>query len=169
VTYQAVVIPADVTKPVHVVEYEQQSDLLHLLYREIGCDHVDATPQLSSRFGQFVLWLDDVGLLRRPIEHNDRATALCRATGYDVPDLAGTAVVTGGANAAGDTRTVPPELRDRLLRGFGTRRVKPTNDERRIGPRREAGRERRDSAHRTPRHRPGSGASSSSEAGPTPG
>jgi hypothetical protein len=55
-----------------------------------------------------VLWLDDVGLLKRPIEHNDRAIALCRVVGYVVADLAGTAVITGGATGAGDARTIPP-------------------------------------------------------------
>lgn len=107
-SYEAVVIPADVAKPVHVVDYSSPQDLLHLLYREISCEYVDATPELPSRFGSFVVWLDDVGLYKRPIEHNDRAIALCRAVGYNVADLAGTAVVTGGVDGAGDTRTSHP-------------------------------------------------------------
>jgi hypothetical protein len=117
-SYQAMVIPADGTKPVRVVGYARQSDLLSLLYREIGCEHVDATPELSSRLGPFVLWLDDVGLLMQPVVHNDRAIALCRAVGYDVADLAGTAVVTGGVGDEGDTLTLPPVFRDWLLHAF---------------------------------------------------
>lgn len=117
-TYEALLIPAMVLEPVRAVEYSQPGDLSHLLRREIGCDIVDRTPQLRSRFGPFILWLDDVGLHQHPIRHNDRAIALCRAVGYDVADLAGAAVVTGGAAGSGDIRTIPPALRDWLLRAF---------------------------------------------------
>jgi hypothetical protein len=114
-TYEAVVIPVDETQPARVVTYQSQRDLLPLLRREIGCDLVDSTPQLPSKFGPFRLWVDDIGLFRTPIEHNDRAIGLCRVAGYDVPDLAGTAVVTGGHTARGDTATIPPQLRNLLL------------------------------------------------------
>jgi hypothetical protein len=116
--HEALVIPVDVLVPVRVVEYSRPRDLLDLLYREIGCDYVDATPELPSRHGSFVLWLDDVGLLKQPVEHNDRAIALCRAVGYAVADLAGTAVVTGGAEGSGGTRTIPAALRDHLVSIF---------------------------------------------------
>jgi hypothetical protein len=125
VTQEALVVPVDVLEPVRVVEYSGPQDLLDLLYRQIGCDHEDPTPELPSRYGSFVLWLDDVGLLKRPIEHNDRAIASCRAVGYDVADLAGTAVITGGATGAGDTRTIPPALRDRLLSTLQPLQVNP--------------------------------------------
>jgi hypothetical protein len=125
--HEALVIPSDVLEPVRLVEYSRPQDLLDLLYREIGCDHVDTTPELPSRYGSFVLWVDDVGLLKQPIEHNDRAIGLCRAIGYDVPDLAGTAVITGGADGTGDTRTIPVGLRDHLLGVFQPTPVEPAD------------------------------------------
>jgi hypothetical protein len=196
-SYQAMVIPADNATSVRVVQYARQSDLLPLLHREIGCDYVDATPELPSRFGSFVLWLDDVGLLKQPVEHNERAIALCRAVGYDVPDLAGTAVVTGGVGGEGDTRTLPPVLRDWLKDAFrqppvdsrssepADERLHPATDARRDGHRpargsgrlhgRPAGQPPRDAtdSHRaggTHRHRhgrPGPGASPADGPAPT--
>jgi hypothetical protein len=158
-TGQALVIPADMQQPVRVIEYSRPDELLEVLYREIGCDYVDATPELPSRAGCFVLWLDDVGLLKRPIEHNDRAIALCRAIGYNVADLAGTAVVTGGTDGAGNTRTIPSALRDQLLATFHQPRVEsdrsesPTPHQRRSPSRAGSSRgaaARRDAGHNSP-------------------
>ena len=116
--HQALVIPADPTLPVRVMEYANPGDVTRMIRSEIGCHTLDLTPQLPSRFGRFVLWVDDNGLNRHPVEHNDRAIALCRASGYDVADLARTAVVTG-MDATGNVRSVPPGLRDWLLEAFG--------------------------------------------------
>ena len=71
------------------------NSLLALLYREIGCDTVDSSPDLATPDGPVRMWVDDEGLLRQPVAHNDRATAICRALGYDVPDVAGTVARVG--------------------------------------------------------------------------
>ena len=115
--HQALVIPADPSLPVRVMEYAHPREVTRMIRREIGCQALDLTPQLPSRFGRFVLWVDDNGLYQQPVEHNDRAIALCRASGYDVPDLARTAVVTA-MDPDGNVRSLPPGLRDWLIDAF---------------------------------------------------
>ena len=126
--HQALVIPADPSLPVRVVEYAQPREATSMIRREIGCQLLDLTPQLPSRFGRFALWVDDNGLYRQPVEHNDRAVALCRAHGYDVSDLARTVVVTG-MDAAGNVRTLPPGLRDWLIEAFDRLRARQAANE----------------------------------------
>ena len=98
-------LPGDLDPPRTVTWSE--SSLLDVLYREIGCDAVDSSPDLWTPDGAVRMWVDDEGLLRRPIVHNDRAIAICRALGYDTPDVAGVAVFTGGTDEAGGTLPVP--------------------------------------------------------------
>jgi len=116
--FEAVLIPADPDRDIEVVLYRKPEQLLDVLYEMIGCDCVDKTPRLTTQSGdEFRVWVDDVGL--RPaegeIEHNDRAIALCRSVGYEIPDVGGNAVVTGGDDVEGWTETVPPRLRDQIL------------------------------------------------------
>jgi hypothetical protein len=84
--------------------------LLGLLYREIDTDCIDSSPDLTTPYGVMRMWVADDGLLQSEIKHNDRAIAICRAVGYDVPDVGGTAVFTGGTDDDGDTLGIPDRL-----------------------------------------------------------
>lgn len=119
--YTALVLPAgelpgngDLHPPRTVTWGGTSGALLDLLYREIGCDCVDSSPDLWTPDGAVRMWGDDEGLLRRPVAHNDRALAICRALGYDTPDVGGTVVFTGGTDAEGDTLTVPDGFVERI-------------------------------------------------------
>lgn len=132
--FQALVIPAALNQSVRVVEFAHRRELPGLIRREIGCTNVDLTPQIPTRFGPFALWLDDNGFYQQPVQHNHRAVALCRAFGYQVPDLARTAVLTA-MDGGGNVVTLPPQLRNWLLDGFqrlqGTRAgAKPEQEHR---------------------------------------
>jgi hypothetical protein len=88
--------------------------LLDVLYREIGTDCVDSSPDLETPYGRMRMWVADDGLLQAEIDHNDRAIAICRAVGYNVPDVGGIAVFTGGTGRMGETLGLPDQLRDRI-------------------------------------------------------
>ena len=110
-TGKALVIPADPAIPVRVIDWPYPPHTtpiarrtLDVLYREIGCDCIDATPQVRTPMGPIVCgWSDDVSLLKDQPEFNDRAIAMFRHFGYAVSALAGTIVLTGGADPVGDT------------------------------------------------------------------
>ena len=115
---RALVIPAAFDTPVRVIDwpYPPHSDrrTLDVLYAEIGCQCIDATPAVSTPMGTLLGWSDDVSLLKDQPEYNDRAIALFRHFGYQVPALAGNIVLTGGADPVGDTLPLPPALIDWL-------------------------------------------------------
>lgn len=118
--YEAVVIPADRTKPVFVVTCRMLRELKPLVRSTIGGEGVASTRQLPSNFGPFRLWADSDGFHRRPVDRNDRAIRLCQVAGHDVVDLAGTAVVTGDLTSSSQIATVPPPLRNLLLMAFAS-------------------------------------------------
>jgi hypothetical protein len=119
---RALVIPAAFDTPLRVIDwpYPPHSDrrTLDVLYAEIGCDCIDATPAVSTPMGTLLGWSDDVSLLKDQPEYNDRAIALFRHFGYQVPALAGNIVLTGGADPVGDTLPLPPVLIDWLRIAF---------------------------------------------------
>jgi len=119
---RALVIPTALDPPVRVIDwpYPPHSDrrTLDVLYAEIGCDCIDATPAVSTPMGTLLGWSDDVSLLKDQPEYNDRAIALFRHFGYQVPALAGNIVLTGGADPVGDTLPLPPVLIDWLRTAF---------------------------------------------------
>jgi hypothetical protein len=115
---RALVIPAAFDAPLRVIDwpYPPHTDrrTLDVLYAEIGCDCIDATPAVPTPLGTLLGWSDDVSLLKDQPEYNDRAIALFRHFGYQVPALAGNIVLTGGADPVGDTLPLPPALIDWL-------------------------------------------------------
>lgn len=107
--HRAIVLPPDPIDEPHVVEYTRDDEVLPLLYREIETECVDSRT-IRTEAGDLIMWVSDDGLLQDEVQHNDRAIVLCRQLGYNVPDVAGTAVFTGGANAQGYIRDIPPGL-----------------------------------------------------------
>jgi hypothetical protein len=95
-------------------------ELLDLLYREIDTDCVDCA-SIHTPDGDLTMWVSDNGLLVDPIDHNDRAIGICRGCGYDVPDVGGIAVFTGGADEEGDTLGIPEHLRLRIIGACATK------------------------------------------------
>lgn len=94
---RGIVLAADPTEPHRVVSWEGRGAFLPLAYREIGVESgVDSCPIIWTPLGPVHYWCDDTGLLRPRVEHNDRAIALFRHLGYDVPDVPGTIVIVGG-------------------------------------------------------------------------
>ncbi|MGH7922783.1 MAG: DUF3846 domain-containing protein [Candidatus Dormibacteraceae bacterium] len=99
------------------VELEPGPDGSHLnaMYGEIGCDLVDCV----GLRGDLDLWLDDEGKLNQDWVVNPGASALLQSCG--IPDLvAGTALLTGGADEEGNTLGISDETAaqvERLLRG----------------------------------------------------
>lgn len=122
-TDEAVVIPADPTKPVHVVTHETFSELITLLRNTTGGDRIASTRQLPSAFGPFRLWAGSDGF-NRPVARNDRAIRLCQVarhtSGQDLVDLAGTTVVTGDLTGSSAVAAVPALLRNLLLTAFAS-------------------------------------------------
>jgi len=88
--------------PGRVVEWTVESQLLGVLYREIGVDCVDSA-RVPTPAGVLSMWVDDNGLLTDQPVFNDRAIAMCRAFGYNVAALAGTVVFAGGPTSDGNT------------------------------------------------------------------
>jgi hypothetical protein len=114
---KALVIPAPFTAPVRLIDWPLPPHTgaigrrtLDILYREIGCTCIDATPTVRTPLGAVTGWSDDVSLLKDQPEFNDRAIAMFRHFGYAVSALAGTIVLTGGADPVGDTLPLPPAL-----------------------------------------------------------
>lgn len=107
-TDTALVIPADPTVACRLIDVDPEK-LLDTLYAEIGTDCVD-----SGRFpapfepGYGRIWVSDDGLMVERPEYNDRAIALARHMGWEVPALAGTAVVTGGEDPEGESIGLDP-------------------------------------------------------------
>jgi hypothetical protein len=121
----AFVVPADPAVPTKLIDWpwtphtEQDTrTTLGLLYAEIGCDCIDATPMITTGLGVMIGWSDDTSLLQDAPRYNDRAIALCRMFGYMVPALAGTIVFTGGPDPIGDTQPLTPELAAALVDTF---------------------------------------------------
>lgn len=110
---KAYVLPADITQPGWIVEWTHQSELLPLMRREIGCDLVDHGRAVHPD-GEFTIWVDDTGLTGPDPEYNDRAIGLARGGGWNVAALAGTAFITGGHDAGGNTLGLPGLLLQRL-------------------------------------------------------
>ena len=124
---RALVIPADPAAPVKVIAWPYGLDsmdsgaTLRLLYAEIGCTCIDATPQVRTPMGITVCgWSDDVSLLKDQPEYNDRAIAMFRHFGYQVPALAGNIVLTGGADPVGDTLPLDENLITWLVEVFAS-------------------------------------------------
>ena len=100
---RAYVLPADATQPGRMVSWDKPSELLSLMYREIGTDCVDCGPCCETSLGDFVIWVSDDGLLAEQPEYNDHAIGIARGAGWNVPMLAGTAFITGGYTPDGET------------------------------------------------------------------
>lgn len=117
----ALVVPADVDLAIRLVEFTdsgQQRQFEDL----IGCreGYLDRSPRLYTAAGEMRMWVDEVGLLVKHIEHNDRAIAVCRAIGYQVPDVGGTAIFTGGDSEDGEvTLGLPEPLILEFIHAFG--------------------------------------------------
>lgn len=109
-TRRAIVVPAPLDQPVRLVEWEKDFQLLGILQRETGYEWIDGSPQIHTPSGTVCMWVGDDSLLQDSVDHNDRAIGLCRACGYNVPDVGGTAVFTGGADEDGETLSIPAEL-----------------------------------------------------------
>lgn len=109
----ALVLPVAFSEMPRVVTWTGPH-LLDLLYREIGTDCIDSSPDLHTPHGRTRMWVADNGLLQPEIEHNDRAIALCRGVGYNVPDVGGVAIFTGGTDPNGDTLGIPDQLAERI-------------------------------------------------------
>lgn len=103
----ALVLPAELTAAHRIVEFTGDADLLPLLHRETGADLVDAATVIP---GQLTMWVGDDSLFDDTLEHNDRAIALCRHLGYQIPDVRGAVVFTGGPDAAAYTRGIGADL-----------------------------------------------------------
>jgi hypothetical protein len=124
VTGRVYVLPAPLIEPPRAVE--MTSDLLPVLYREIGCDCVDATPPIPLAPGvEITLWVDDTSLLTHPEDHNDRALALARVHGYNAPNFTRTVVITGGVDRHGDTLPLPEDVISWLDDVFSRFRIEP--------------------------------------------
>lgn len=109
-TRRAIVVPPNVADPIRLVEWEHDHELLAILQRETGYEWVDSSPQIHYPAGTICMWVGDDSLLQDVVDHNDRAIGLCRACGYNVPDVGGPAVFTGGADEEGETLSIPDEL-----------------------------------------------------------
>jgi hypothetical protein len=122
---RALVIPADPAAPVKVIDWPYPPHTgrrtLDILYAEIGCQCIDATPTVRTPMGLMVTgWSDDVSLLKDQPEFNDRAIAMFRHFGYDVHALAGNIVLTGGCDPVGDTLPLDENLITWLVEVFAS-------------------------------------------------
>ncbi|MEV6654779.1 DUF3846 domain-containing protein [Streptomyces sp. NPDC051219] len=79
---------------------------LTVMYSVIRCERVDVVGLTS----QLDMWLDDEGLYNHPV--NKLATVLAVRFGFTYQDYHGPVLLTGGADAEGDT---VPLSKDKLL------------------------------------------------------
>lgn len=117
---RAIVIPTDPAKPLRIIEFTE-ADLNDQLHREIGVEpgYLGYSPRLETPLGGMRMWVDDEGLMRSNVVHNDRAIAACRGVGYNVDDVAGVAVFTGGDDGGGNTLGLSEALIDEFAHAFG--------------------------------------------------
>jgi len=104
-THTGILVPVDPTEDHRLVTWDGDG-LLPLLYREIG-DRLDAATVAPGRVR---LWCQDDGLLAAAPAYNDRAIALCRALGYQVPALAGPIVFIGAVRGEDEAGLTPDML-----------------------------------------------------------
>jgi hypothetical protein len=96
------------------LEAGAEGDHLQSMYREIGCNLVDCVGLRAD----LDLWLDDEGKLKDNWEVNLAASALLQRHG--IPDLvAGTALLTGGADEEGYTLGISDETASDVERLLG--------------------------------------------------
>ena len=89
-------------------------DHLRAMYDQIGCDLVEC---VGLRDG-LDMWVDEEGKLKDSWNLNLAATAVLQRHG--VPDLvAGTALLTGGADEEGNTLGISDEAADEVRRLLG--------------------------------------------------
>lgn len=99
---RAVVIPAVDHDPIRIITFTEQS-LLTDLYREIGVDELGWSGLLHTPVGDMRMWCDDNGLIREGgYLRNERALSVCWWIGYQVEEVAGTVVFTGGEGLEGE-------------------------------------------------------------------
>ena len=114
----ALVIPAELTAPPRLVGWPTEPELLPMLYSEIGCVAIHSFRISHPPVVELTVWADVVGLLADTIDQNTRAVSFTRGLGYAAPGIAGTAVLTGPPNVAGEITGLPPALARRLFRMF---------------------------------------------------
>lgn len=124
-TKRALVVPTDPAKPLRIIEFTE-ADLNDQLHREIGVEpgYLGYSPRLETPVGTMRMWVDDEGLMRSNVVHNDRAIAACRGVGYNVDDVAGVAVFTGGDDGGGNTLGLSEALIDEFAHAFGEPEVR---------------------------------------------
>jgi len=82
---------------VSVIDLPAEGSLLPTMYRAIGCHGVDVV-RLAPALD---MWIDDDGMYTQPV--NQLATLLAKGFGFNWQDYHGPALLTGGADAEGDT------------------------------------------------------------------
>lgn len=110
---KALVIPARMSAPCRVVEWEAEDDLLHLLYREIDCHTVEAFGLPAG----ITVWVDEEGRVVDDPVCNFRLEAMVSGMGLVLAGpLMGTAVLTGGPDGEGNATGLSEALLDALER-----------------------------------------------------
>lgn len=106
--FQAVLIPADITKPLQDVEISDYKEIA----KTIGAQHFDVfrTPDPTCE-----LYIDDEGAVNGS-ERNTRAALLMSAAHnvFAVMYVFGDALLVGGVDAEGETQSVTPEWREAI-------------------------------------------------------
>lgn len=108
-TRTAFVIPADPAQPCRTVEWLSDADLMPLLRQEIGCDYVETVQLEIDGFGTLVCWVDEEALFNDPLVDNGRFKRFTAGLGQPRA-IVGTVVLTGYADADGNTTGLPAEL-----------------------------------------------------------
>lgn len=107
---RGLVIPANPNQPTTVLDWDDDHELLPLLYGTIGCDTVELLP-VPLDGADLSFWVDENGFYAAPIVQNPRATRMLANLGWRTQwNIVGTAVVTGGADGDGRTQGLSDEL-----------------------------------------------------------
>jgi hypothetical protein len=125
-THTALLIPADPAAPHRTLTWDGDG-LLPVLYRELGDELTAATVAPAGPVpGGLRLWGQDRALLVADPDYNDRAIAICRHFGYQVPALAGPIVFLGAVDGDEEAGLAPAML---ALLDDGLQRMRELIDE----------------------------------------
>lgn len=99
-----VIVPAEADKPILRFEFDGDRDLMPALHEILG-DNIDLSGQIHSARGRLQMAVRGDSLTRPGADiPNERAIAVCRSSGYNVPDVIGRAAFWGGADEAGNAQ-----------------------------------------------------------------
>lgn len=108
----ALVIPAVDSEPIRTITWDEDDELLDLLYDAIACDTVEIAARNVEIDGapSFDVWCDEDGLLVDVPVVNRRINHFAEALGQPLAPLVGTVVLTGCADEDGVTLGLDAEL-----------------------------------------------------------